>query len=103
REELHFKVDDETGNAILYCDSGSIKLGGTKYDNESDKKALEEAFNKVVAGESNELLAGLFLQFGDSGLDEQSKRSVEILRSAGAFGEFTSDRIFDDSTRGMLA
>ncbi|MBR4673488.1 MAG: hypothetical protein IKP00_03405, partial [Victivallales bacterium] len=46
REELHFKVDDETGNAILYCDSGSIKLGGTKYDNESDKKALEEAFNK---------------------------------------------------------
>ncbi|MBR4673902.1 MAG: hypothetical protein IKP00_05490, partial [Victivallales bacterium] len=91
REELSPLSADAAGNAVLSCEAGSVTLLGVKYDDVID------AFN---AG-GNVLSDNIFLQFGDSGLDEQSKESAEMLRSTGAFNEFSSDRIYDD--REMLA
>ncbi len=94
RKDLSLSADAD-GNARLSCKSGSVTLDGLKYDD-----ALDKAFGKVIAGESNELIAGLSLQFGDSG---QEMLIAEVLRSAGAFNDFSSTRGYDDSTRGMLA
>ena len=91
REDLSPLSADADGNAVLSCEAGSVTLLGVKYDDVID------AFN---AG-GNVLSDSIFLQFGDSGLDEQSKESAEMLRSTGAFNEFSSDRIYDD--REMLA
>ena len=92
REELSLSKDADD-NAVFSCEAGSVTLLGVKHDDVID------AFD---AG-GNVLSDNIFLQFGDSGLEGQFLVFADALRSAGAFDESSSDRIYDDSTRGRLA
>ena len=92
REELSLSADTD-GNAVLSCDSGSVTLLGVRHDD------VSASFD---AG-GNALSDSILLQFGDSGLGEEYQLFADALRSAGAFDESSSDRIYDDSTRGRLA
>lgn len=70
-----------------------MTLQGVSHD---DVAAAFDAGSKM-------LTAGIALQFGDNGLDEQNRLVADALRNVGAFKESTSDRIYDDMDRGMLA
>ena len=92
REDLSLSAD-AAGNAVLSCGSGSVTLQGVRRDD------VAASFD---AG-GNMLTAGIALQFGDNGLDEQKRLVADALRNVGAFKESTSDRIYDDMDRGMLS
>ena len=86
RKDISLSIKD--GNAKLDCESGSVTLKGV------DANTISEAF----ASDSNDLLAGLSLRFGNDGTEQ-----YQNLQSAGAFDTFTSDKIFEEKSRGMLA
>ena len=79
---------DDGGHAVLSSDKGSVTLLNVKHDD------VAEAF----AAGGNDLLEGLSLRFGDDGSEQYS-----ALRTAGAFEDCTSERIFEDKNKGMLA
>ncbi len=74
--------------AVLYCANGSVKLLGVNYVDVSD----------AFAAWDDELIDGISLRFGDDGSDQYSN-----LHSAGAFYEFSSEKIFEDKNFRMLA
>ncbi|MBQ6472841.1 MAG: Ig-like domain-containing protein [Victivallales bacterium] len=86
RDDLSLAADGE-GNAVLWCDRGSVTLLGVK------AAEVEEAF----AGGGDELAGGFTLRFGDDESD-----LFNGLQTAGAFDEFTSERLFENN-KGMLA
>ena len=79
---------DIDGNAVLYCISGAVTLQGIQYAD------VSEAF----AAGNDELMDGITLHFGD---DDSAQYSE--LRAAGAFNEFTSEKVFEDKNKGLLA
>ena len=83
-----FLGQDKDGNAVLYCTSGSVTLQGIQYTDVSD----------AFAAGNDELMDGITLRFGDDGSAQYPE-----LRAAGAFNEFTSEKIFEDKNKGMLA
>jgi Ca2+-binding RTX toxin-like protein len=86
RAEISLSADG-AGNAVLSSDSGSVTLLGIKHDDLSE----------VFASCSNDLLDGLSLRFGDDGSDLYSDLLVE-----GAFDGFTSKKVFEDTSKGIL-
>ena len=87
REDLTLSSDKD-GNAVLSCASGSVTLL------EIRNADVATAF----ANGSNDLMDGVSLRFGDDG----SAQYQELL-AAGAFAEFTSEKIFEDKDKGLLA
>ena len=88
RDDLSLTAD-ANGNAVLSCDAGTITLLNVKHDDVSDAFA---------AGENQLLGGGLSLCFGDD-----KSEQYETLLIAGAFDDFSSEKIFEDRNTGMLA
>ena len=87
RDELSLDADTD-GNAVLRSANGSVTLHGVK------AAEVADAFN---AG-GNELAGSLTLKFGNDGT-----ALYEELQMASAFDAFTSERIFEEKEKGMLA
>ena len=81
---------DENGDAVLASTVGQVTLIGVKHDE------IAEAF---AAGE-NVLLDGLSLRFGDDGSNSDL---YSDLLAAGAFSKATSQHIFEERNKGLLA
>jgi len=79
---------DANGNAVLSCANGSVTLLGVK------NTEIAEAF----AASNSYLREGLSLRFGDDGREQYSS-----IKFAGAFNAFTSEKIFEERDKGMLA
>ncbi len=84
---------DAAGNAVLSCDSGSVTLSGVRHDD------VSASFDD----DDLKLSDNLFIVFGDSDLNQDFQSFADMLHHIGAFQESTSDIIFDDKDRGMLA
>ncbi|MBP1583970.1 MAG: hypothetical protein J6866_08440, partial [Victivallales bacterium] len=81
---------DENGDAVLASSAGQVTLLGVKHDE------IAEAF---AAGD-NVLLDGLSLRFGDDGSNSDL---YSDLLAAGAFSKATSQHIFEERNKGLLA
>ena len=79
---------DAMGNAVLSDGNNTLTLQGVQFSNE-----LANAF-----ADGNDLMNGISLKFGNDGSVQYSE-----LLTAGAFNDFTSEKIFEDKDRGLLA
>ncbi|MBR6372945.1 MAG: hypothetical protein IKS20_07175, partial [Victivallales bacterium] len=79
---------DALGNAVISDGTNSVTLQGIQFSNE-----LANAF-----ANGNDLMDGLSLKFGNDGSAQFS-----ALLAAGAFNDSTSEKIFEDKDKGLLA
>ncbi|MBQ7178960.1 MAG: hypothetical protein IJS08_16200 [Victivallales bacterium] len=87
REDLSLTAD-ANGNAVLSCSDDTVTILNVKHDDVS----------AAFASGENQLLMGVSLRFGYDG----SEQYTELL-AAGAFDGFTSEKIFEDKNKAMLA